>query len=270
MHYIKALFLILIASVHISCDIFDLSGLFFTTDVDSRMHYNLTLTENQAPIINDVQNYTFLIMADFHYKDNNPSYIKNAYSKIPDLSFIIVLGDITEAGLKTHYDSVKEDSVSVDIPVYHCIGNHDLYNGGYKYFKEYFGRTVYSFVIDKKLFLFMDTANSTLGIPQRQYITDLLNENYEEFMVFTHYSLIDKEIQSPTAMSNPEDTYFLFDVFEDSKVKFVFSGHLHTLLELNIRNTNYITIPASKDTYKKACLVRVTNAISNYEIVSLY
>ena len=73
------------------------------------------------------------------------SYVKD-YATNNDIGFIVHTGDICyEEGLKFHAKEVTTETMGV--PVYYCIGNHDLVKGDYgeQLYESLFGPVYYSF-----------------------------------------------------------------------------------------------------------------------------
>lgn len=71
------------------------------------------------------------------------------YSVNEKVAFIVHTGDICyENGLKSHIKLVN--TRNMDVPVYYCIGNHDLVKGKYgeELFENIYGPVYYSFDVD--------------------------------------------------------------------------------------------------------------------------
>ncbi len=68
------------------------------------------------------------------------------YSKFNEVGFIVHTGDICyEKGLKFHAENINSETMG--LPVFYCIGNHDLVKGDYgeQLFESLFGPVYYSF-----------------------------------------------------------------------------------------------------------------------------
>ncbi len=214
------------------------------------------------PYVADTSNFSFLVIAYLHYYDVDEKYFKDisADDRFDEISFIVVCGDVAQSGLKHQYDYLLEDLKNVNVPVYYVIGNHDLYNNGYAEWRSILGRTVYDFKIGDNHFIFTDTANGTIGSDQKNWIIDTLSaSNSINKFVFSHYSPTDKEFQSPTALSYPEDAYFLYDVLEKYGVKYYMCGHLHFYDEKEIRGVKYIIVNTAQNSANKYLKISIIN-----------
>ncbi|OHD14762.1 MAG: hypothetical protein A2086_07045 [Spirochaetes bacterium GWD1_27_9] len=241
----KLRFFSLILLVFVSCDFIDFGGMFVSSQIDDRFREKDSLKNFNPPQITDTNNFSFLVISDTHYYKTQLNYIKDIENNKNNwnISFIVINGDIVQNGLKEAFNLVKEDIAQTTLPIYPVIGNHDVYFNGFDTYKEVFGRTIYDFKIGETHLIFLDTANGTLGEGQKNYLIDTLkNSTAKNKIVFTHYSFIDKEVESATSVSNLEESYFIFDLFEKYKVNYCITGHLHFSDYKEIRGTKYIIV----------------------------
>lgn len=251
-----------------NCDYLDIGGLFHSSNVNKRYDENKNLPAINPPLVPDVNNFCFLVFSDTHYYKSRPNNISKIINmpEMSDISFIIITGDITQAGAASSYQIAIDDFSNTVLPIYYVIGNHDLYHDGYSYFKKNFGRTIYDFVIGNTQFIILDTANSTLGVKQTKWLKNKFKDtNYENILLFSHYSLFNKEWTTFCEWSIPEERYSLIDLFDRYNVDYFFSGHLHYKLEVTTRDVKYLTIEAIYEN-EEPPLVKVTvngNAVTH-------
>lgn len=267
MKYIKLVFFIFL--IINSCNYVDVSGLFVSSFVDDRFREKDNLDDFKAPPVIEENNFSFLFITDLHYYTNDPDYFtyieKNRVNW--NISFIVVGGDIAQNGLTNAFDFAINDFKRTSLPIYPVLGNHDLYNGGFKNFKKYFGRSIYDFNIGNTLFIVLDTANGTLGYYQKQYLSDKLkNTDKKNKILLTHYSLIDKENESATAYSNTEEVYYIKDLCRKYGVNYVISGHLHNNIFHDIDGTKYISVGSIKENTPHFLKVTISGEIVKHEL----
>lgn len=262
----KILFLIIF---FLCCDYFDPTGFLYTINVDERFKENQSLKEIKSPSISNTKEFSFLVICDTHYYKHQLNYIKDIENKKDyfKIDFIIVNGDIVQSGLENQYILAKEDFNNSSIPIYTTIGNHDIYNNGYNFYKKYFGRSVYDFKIDDLHLIFLDTANGTLGKLQFDYLENILkNSKSQKKIVFTHYNLVENEFNSFTSYSYSDEVYKIFSTFEKYNVNFCISGHIHRFILTNIRGTTYISLTNKGSDKNDHIIFRYKNGILTYEI----
>lgn len=251
-----------------SCSYVDIGGLFYSSDVNDRFNERESLKDFKAPDVSD-DDFSFIVITDTHYYQNQSGYLKQIEENREkwDIDFVIITGDVVQNGLKESYDLYLEDLKNITIPVYTVIGNHDIYNNGYDIYKKVIGRTVYDFMIGKNQFIFLDTANGTLGNVQKKYLEDTLERSDAvNKIVFSHYSLTDKELQSPTALTYPEECYYLFDLFEKYVVDYFISGHLHFYDKKEIKGVKYIIVENRNGNSNYYLKVTIKNNVINHTV----
>lgn len=237
--------LIFFILLFISCDFVDILGLFNSSYVDIRFKEKNDLKNFYSPDVSSDTSFKFLIIADTHYYQTQPNYIKKIEEKRKEwgISFIVVLGDIVQNGYKEAYDLAKDDFDKSKIPIYPIIGNHDIFNNGWNIYKKVMGRSIYNFTIGKTLFIFIDTANGTLGSYQKDWLEKRLDDsNHDNIFVFSHYSPTDQEWQTYVEWSYPEERYYLIDLFDKQNVDYMFCGHLHNNDRKKIRGVEYVVL----------------------------
>ncbi len=247
-----------------------LPGLVNSSNVEDRFSERGSLNGFTAPAIADTNNFSFVVMTDTHYDRSQLGYFKYIEDHKAEwgISFIVVTGDLVQNGDKFSYQLLKDDIAKITLPVYPAIGNHDIYNNGFDYYKKYFGRTVYRIIIGQTELIFLDTANGTLGEGQKAWLESRLeNSSCKNKMIFTHYSPIDMEFESPTSMSYPEEAYYIFDLCDRHNVDYYICGHLHAYHNEEIRGTNYIVLSNRAKGTDSLLKVSVENGELKYKIL---
>ncbi|MDR1220693.1 MAG: metallophosphoesterase [Treponema sp.] len=188
------------------------------------------------------KNYTVLILADIHF---------GAHSDHPDLpeekffdwldakkdagttpAFCLVLGDNAEAGTEDEYKQFKalSDTLENDynIPVYSIVGNHDLYNDGWrpytKYCKPYI--SYYHFSTGNFSWYALDSGSGTLGGSQLKNLVSNLKADPNPKIVFSHYPMYGGG-NFYFSLSDPHERAALISAFAKNNVKIVLEGHQH-------------------------------------------
>ncbi|MBR8535874.1 PQQ-binding-like beta-propeller repeat protein [Carboxylicivirga sediminis] len=140
----------------------------------------------------------FIQLADTETHEHK-KWIKDVkdYSTNYDVGFIIHTGDICyEDGLNFHAENVNSHTMGV--PVYYCIGNHDLVKGEYgeQLFETLFGPVYYSFDAGNTHFIVTPMANGdvkpsyTLNQLYEWLINDLEHVSPEKNLVVFNHDLL--------------------------------------------------------------------------------
>jgi 3',5'-cyclic AMP phosphodiesterase CpdA len=242
--------------------IFSLSQCTNPLSVDDRFLEKDYLANYAPPVLTmgTVTDFSFLVIADTHYGYTQYEFFKyiDDNKAVWGIDFVILLGDITEAGTEAQYDLAKSDMAKTTLQIYPLIGNHDIFAGGFNGYKDAFGRTVYTFTVGSHRFIFLDTANGTLGNYQRTWLESVLAQPLSgRTLIFTHFSPTNDGFQNFTEMTYPEERYYLFNLLDLHDVDYYFCGHLHKNDHKEIRGVRYKIIKNASEGLVSGTLLKV-------------
>ncbi len=167
------------------------SGIFYQKTEPERKTYDLGL----VPYERTSGKARFIQIADTETNEYG-KWIDNVrdYAEFSDVGFVVHTGDICyEAGLEFHAESVNSETMGV--PVYYCIGNHDLVKGDYgeQLYESHFGPVYYSFDAGNTHFVVTPMRSGDFKpsyTPEQIYdwlVNDLKNTDPEmNLVVFNH------------------------------------------------------------------------------------
>ena len=261
-----------------SCDLgVDFGGFFYSySDPDSRflesselpMHSDISpldsLTGTDGKLI-----FSFALISDIHVEDSGAPHLKQLAESLllPEDLFILDCGDSTQSGYSNQFDTYRAIMNGTGIPWYASIGNHDLYHGGWKHYRDIIGKSVYTFSIGNQgnpgatLVLSLDSANGTLGRKQMDWLEETLKTNsglWDHLIVFTHSQFFSDGITTIVQFSDTEEIYKLMYLFKKYAVDYVFMGHNHVWNQRTIDNVHYITMDPLQKEGSEDSFVRVT------------
>lgn len=204
-----------------------------------------TETTTQFAWITDSQTY------DNGYNQVD-TVIKNLRKNVPNLSFIISTGDITDRGGKeAQWNGFFQGITTLkDLPVSMLPGNHEYYTtaaSGYdspEIYNQYFnnpqngfeGRmnSSYFFKYNNVLFIMIDAIKNEYVNEQRAWLIDVLENNTADFIIVgTHAGLISAGNYDSDA-SRMKKAFG--DIFENYAVDLALSGHEHVFA---VQKTRY-------------------------------
>lgn len=248
----RYLFLCLLFLSCISCDFGVHQAFWRPNPVDSRSTEVIQLNNTEFPFDphSMPQKYDCLILTDIHFGNKrNPAWNKVFFTSLKKyrdkhnttpMLFCIILGDTADHGFAVEYETAKtfqqrlanENKLpspwDIPMPVYHVVGNHDIYNSGWKLWKETFypHKGSYYFETKKLGWYFIDTASGTLGRPQFYDLKAKLQSSPKAKFIFTHYPLYGDGIIY-FSLSNPRERAALLSLFPQTNLKLYCSGHYH-------------------------------------------
>jgi len=110
-----------------------------------------------------------------------------------EIKFGILTGDIVSPGpIAQDWDEVDEDIISLGLPIYFAVGNHDMENR--PLFESRYGDTYFYFVYENDLFIILDPNLDEWNISgdQLEFLENVVDSNYqtvENIFVFFHQLL---------------------------------------------------------------------------------
>ena len=241
--------LIFICAVFLLCTgcKFGLQEIFWRADpVDRRSKELVKLTDSELSFKSGMTSkYDCLLITDVHFGNDHYSVRQDAFFKSlqkykaehsspsePQILFCIALGDIADHGRAAEFDAYEafQNRITTDtgLPVYNVVGNHDLYNSGWKLWEKacFPHKSAYYFETKNFEWYFVDTANGTLGRPQFYDLKAKLQSSSKPKFIFTHYPLYGHAIQY-FSLSNPRERAELISLCAKNNVKMYCAGHYH-------------------------------------------
>ncbi len=219
--------------------------------------------ENDAKQESNQDSFTFAFLTDIHIKPelNAPKGFQMAIDKVNELKpdFVLTGGDLVYDAMRGNYEKCealfslyKEMSRGFNMPVYNCVGNHDLFgiyeespesddHPDYKYgmWERHFGDTYYSF--DHKGWHFI-TLNSLDVTDNKRYKSvfhdaqlqwleaDLKKvDKSTPIVLTTHIPMICTRLQliGKEGRPNVSNASEVFTLTEAHNLRLVLQGHIH-------------------------------------------
>lgn len=207
--------------------------------------------------------FEFVFLTDIHIRPdmNAPIGFQMAIDEVNRLNpdFVLTGGDLIFDALRGNQqrsDSLftlyKNMSKGFNMPVYHCLGNHDLFaiyeespegenHPDYKYgmFERYLGETYYSFNYKGWHFIVLNSLDVTedkrykgfVHGEQLQWLKNDLKEvdNTTPVVVVTHIPFIStwKFVNGGSGTRTVENADEVFALFENYNLKLVLQGQIH-------------------------------------------
>lgn len=241
-----------------SCEV-DLLGFFASNDLDTRLKDKDTFHfVTQRDGFSFGGSYSFIVVSDTHITGKNANGLENLSSKfMPDDKFVVITGDITQSGTREELErflEIAESWRALGIAVFPVIGNHDVYFGNWKEWRDRIGSTRYRVDSDNTTLIILDSANEFLGRAQLDWFESTLRTSREHCFVFTHANPFAAVSAGDLQGFSSQHERARFAAALKGKAAFVLSGHIHKRIVTRIGNTDYITL---EDFIRSKTYVRV-------------
>jgi predicted phosphodiesterase len=197
--------------------------------------------------------FKIAVIADTHNYYNDLETIIELINLRTDISFVIVLGDITNIGLMDEFLRFHDIMKRLYVPYLTVIGNHDSLTKGKEIYSDMFGQFNYSFDYSGNRFVMLNSneLDFPYEAPDLNWLQSQLQGSgqYDNIIVFAH--------TPPNQYVSADRVIVWKYLMEQNNVKFSVNGHISFSywVESNVdyvvvgdvRDINYGILSISKD-----------------------
>jgi Icc protein len=152
---------------------------------------------------------------------------------VPDLRFVIGMGDITQRGHLDEYDLWDRQLETLSIPFYTTIGNHELWSDPMRFLGRY-GRANFQFQFKGVAFTFVDSGDAGLDPLVEDWLGGWLAAARDMPHVFlTHMPPVDPFGLRYGSFRSTRDGRRLISQLAEANVDLTLYGHIHTLIQFD-------------------------------------
>ena len=184
--------------------------------------------------------------------------LKRAFESIlkyhSDASFVVITGDLANAGESMAYEKLKKLMDDFPMSVYFIPGNHDKIENIQRYFDDYKDLKFiqYEKTDTNRAFIFLDSTieGEEFGGMDRSRLKWLeehlkINRDKDVYLFMHHFPLISNLpwMDKHANFRSKEDFFNLIEGF--GNIKHIFCGHLHRIIDANYK---HISISCTRST----------------------
>ncbi len=206
------------------------------------------LEDISPPSVTSPERYSFVLLSDIHFgRTEHSAFLpgEQFFASVRERvaaggaekpSFAVMLGDVANTGRKAEYEEYSafvgqlEAELGPGSICYTVVGNHDLYNSGWKIWRGtvYPYTSFYRFTAGSRSFYFLDTGSGTLGAKQFEELERKMKADTNPGkLVFTHYPLYGSGNIPYFLLTDTRERAMLIKLFACSGVDAYFAGHYH-------------------------------------------
>ena len=187
--------------------------------------HTLTLAPPDATLL---ERYRVAAMADIQTALPEVDDVFRAISAIPDVRFVVSMGDITQRAETEEYDLFERQLTELRVPFFTTLGNHELWAPPERFFDR-FGRASFQFSFKGAFYTFVDSGDGALDPLVEDWLRDWLATGHDQTNIFlTHFPPIDPIGVRYGAMRSVRDGNRLLSQLADGRVDLTLYGHIHT------------------------------------------
>jgi 3',5'-cyclic-AMP phosphodiesterase len=136
--------------------------------------------------------FRFVVISDTQrFYDEMDDFIEKI-SAYPDISFLVLVGDITDFGLKSEYLWMCHRLQKLSFPCLVVVGNHDMLGNGRELYKQMFGPENFGFSYSGYKFIVLNSNSQEVGhngsLPDTSWLQQELaaTPTQQKIIVFAH------------------------------------------------------------------------------------
>jgi hypothetical protein len=202
-----------------------------------------------APVTNidvtDPQNFSFAMVGDLHIGNQGVQRLNEIITaaQAENDAFIVFLGDLVQDGNAadvTAFRTAMANSVYAQkfAPV---IGNHDIFNDGWKYYLQSNGASHYTFTAGNSEFIVMDTGDGTLGNDQLAWLQGVLGQNLpSNTFMLSHYGPQVPQIQTYLKLADLDEATKILKLAVTNGVRGWYAAHYHSYVTGTINGVDLV------------------------------
>lgn len=177
--------------------------------------------------------YRVAAMADIQTALPDVDDVFEAINAIPDLRFVVGMGDITERSELEEYELFDRQLVTLQIPFYTTLGNHELW-ADFTRFHDRYGRASFQFTFKGVTYTFADSGDGGIDPLVEQWIDGWLASARDNTNIFlTHFPPLDPLGARYGGFRSGDDARRLLSRLVEGNVDLTLYGHIHTYLEFD-------------------------------------
>ncbi|MDR2490944.1 MAG: metallophosphoesterase [Spirochaetaceae bacterium] len=242
----------------VSCNV-DLFGFFASSDLDNRLasRNEFVLLDKESVVLNaggapeyatiDVRNfslpeeYVFIAVADTHIENGNLHGLDRLKNVLDGAKFVVVLGDITQNGKRDDIAAFVNFALSLGIPCYPVLGNHDIYFDNWIVWKELIGSSSYKIDGGNTVMFILDSANGMFGGMQLDWLRKGLNGAKRHAFVFTHTNLFVSSVFDGVQITDNRERAKMVSLLK-GRAEMMLMGHVHKTIIRKTAGVEYISV----------------------------
>lgn len=150
--------------------------------------------------------------------------------------FMLHTGDFVSTGTYSQYQRFIGYLRPNPYPVLPVVGNHEVYQGGRKWYNQFFGPSYFAFTYGPDHYIFVDNADAKVSPGQLQWLEQQLQQKHRYTFVVMH--MPPRNIIWFHAFGDGARP--LMNLVEKYRANYVLMGHIHIYDKMVSNGVNYI------------------------------
>ena len=217
------------------------------------------LPEADAPKITGDE-YTIAVFSDIHFgkpdetrhEEDFLAWLEKMKAEGTLPAFCICLGDIADHGKDSEFAEYEAFTKKIEAilgtgKVYGVLGNHDLYNTGWKNYQNrvFPYKSLYHFKTKTFSWYCIDSASGSLGKKQYNLLENAFKNDPSPKIVLSHIPVYGNPLNNMGyfTFQNSYEADMVITLFIKSNVRVLLTGHIHTANKNYFNDCMELTVP---------------------------
>jgi 3',5'-cyclic AMP phosphodiesterase CpdA len=193
----------------------------------------------------DPESFKFAMVGDLHVGGTDTARLERILdqAQAEGDEFIVLLGDIVDKGEEISFSAVQQviQNKGYNQKVITLLGNHDVFEEGWKFYKNLWGASHYVVDAGNSRFIVLDTADGTLGKQQFDWLSEELSKtSAKNIFLLTHYMPVVPGQRTYLRLANQTEAERLMKLASRSGVRGMYGGHYHSYCYETIEGVDYV------------------------------
>lgn len=177
--------------------------------------------------------WKFALMSDVQEAIGGVQDIYERVNEETDVRFLLGAGDLTQQGTKAQLERFRDELMTLDVPYYTTLGNHEL-GVNPSLFQDYYGRANFQFVFRGVYFTMLDSGSATLDPLVYDWLDTWLARGRNGVnVVAMHIPPLDPTGVRNGAFASRGEAATLLALLAEGRVDLTLYGHIHSYYEFN-------------------------------------
>lgn len=149
-------------------------------------HYNALEINKVAAFPYDRDTVKFVLLTDIHDNYDVLSEAIEEINQLPDISFVVCCGDLTNFGKESQFFSYTSTIMESTLPFFSVAGNHDYLSTSNLLFTTFLGKSNYSFIWGPYKVIVFDDAGGTLFGSDFGWLSNQADQEDHQNIIIAH------------------------------------------------------------------------------------
>lgn len=204
--------------------------------------------------------FSFVVISDTQRFYEELDDFVEKMNKHPNISFVVVNGDITDFGLRSEYLWINQRLQKLSIPFLVVIGNHDMLGNGRELYKQMYGPENFSFSFSDHKFIVLNSNSQEVGhngsLPDTTWLKQELSAtpSQQKIFILSHLAPFsgdfDRSLEQPYVRMLKNNGNVIYSIHGHEDISYLgqpYGPHVNYLVVNSIKEKSFVLIKVEEN-----------------------